>query len=95
MSLGEFRASRNRLIAELELLRLSVREMGIEETTTDLVLDRASRLISVANDCVNERELDRVRAQLGRLQNVVHEAVHRSASIGASTESRQAPESPG
>jgi len=84
MSLSEFKASRNRLIAELALLLLEVREMRIEEATTDLVLDRASRLISMANDCVNEKELDRVRAQLGRLQSVLHEAVNRSTTGGAS-----------
>ena len=84
MSLNEFKASRNRLVAELALLLLDVREMRIEEATADLVQDRASRLISAANDCVSEKELDRVRAQLGRLQSVVHEAVNRSITGDAS-----------
>ena len=82
MSLCEFKASRNRLVAELALLRLEVREMRIEEATADLVLDRASRLISMANECVSEKELDRVRAQLGRLQSVLHEAVNRGVTGG-------------
>ena len=84
MSLSEFKASRNRLVAELALLRLEVREMRIEEATADLVLDRASRLISMANECVSEKELDRVRAQLGRLQSVLHEAVNRGVTGGTS-----------
>jgi len=79
MSLAEFKASRNHLVAELALLLLDVREMRIEEATADLVLDRASKLISIANDCVTERELDNVRAQLGRLQSVLHEAVNRNS----------------
>jgi len=86
MSLNEFKVSRNRLVAELTLLLLDVREMRIEEATADLVLDRASKLISIANDCVSEKELDRVRAQLGRLQSVVHEAANRSIMGTASAE---------
>jgi len=80
MSVAEFKASRNHLVAELTLLLLDVREMKIEEATADLVFDRASKLISVANDCVSERELDKVRSQLGRLQSVLHEAVNRNSA---------------
>jgi len=84
MSMSEFKASRNRLVAELALLLLDAREMRIEEATADLVLDRASRLISVANECVSEKELDRVRVQLGRLQSVLHEAANRRVTGSAS-----------
>jgi len=84
MSLGEFKASRNRVVAELALLLLEVREMRIEEVTADLLLDRASKLITMANECVNERELDKVRAQLGRLQSVLHEAVNRNSEAEGS-----------
>jgi len=80
MSVEEFKASRNRLVAELTLLLLDVREMRIEEATADLVLDRASKLITMANDCANERELDKVRSQLGRLQSVFHEAISRDST---------------
>jgi len=84
MSLGEFKASRNRVVAELALLLLEVREMRIEEVTADLLLDRTSKLITMANECVNERELDKVRAQLGRLQSVLHEAVNRNSETEGS-----------
>jgi hypothetical protein len=80
MGVEEFKASRNRLVAELTLLLLDVREMRIEEATADLVLDRASKLITMANDCANERELDKVRSQLGRLQSVFHEAIGRNSA---------------
>jgi len=89
MSMSEFKASRNRLVAELALLLLEVREMRIEEATADLVFDRASKLISIANDCVSEKELDRVRVQLGRLQSVLHEAVNRGVTGGVPAHARR------
>ena len=67
------------------LLFLDVRELGLDEATNDLVQDSASRLISKAGDRVSERELDRVRADLGRLQRVVHEALERNGAGGAAT----------
>ena len=84
MSSGEFAARRDRTVAELKLLHLEVGEMGLDEATTDLVLDRANRLISKAKDCASERELDRVNGDLGRLQAVVHEALHNGAARRAS-----------
>ncbi len=74
MSLGDFKASRNALIAELRLLIIGVSESGLDEHTADLVIDKATSLMRRADDSVTERELDKLRTPQGRLQDVAHEA---------------------
>jgi hypothetical protein len=52
-----------------------------EKATADLSMDRASKLISMAEDCDSEKELGKVGAQLDRLQSVPHEAINRSSGV--------------
>ena len=63
--------------AELRLLIMDVSEMGLDEDTVEIVVDKARGLLTKVDDSMTERELDRVKVELGRLQAVVHQAVLR------------------
>jgi hypothetical protein len=73
----EFKAEQSLLGSELKLLIMDVREMGLDEDTVEIVVDKASLLISRVGESVTEKELDRVKNELGQLQAVVHQAVLR------------------
>lgn len=77
MGLSEFKAEQGKLGAEIKLLIIDVSEMGLDEDTTEIVVDKARGLISKIDDSVTERELDRIKDELGRLQSVVHQAIIR------------------
>lgn len=77
MGVNEFRAEQGKLGAELKLLIIDVEEMGLDPDTTEIVVDKARILISKIDDSVTERELDRIKDQLGRLQSVLHQALLR------------------
>ena len=77
MGISEFKAEQGKLGTELKLLILDVEEMGLDEDTTEIVVDKARGLISRIDDSVNERELGRIRDELGRLQSVLHQALLR------------------
>ncbi|HEV2138998.1 MAG TPA: hypothetical protein VGR53_09150 [Nitrososphaerales archaeon] len=77
MGVSEFKAEQSKLSAELKLLIIDVEEMGLDEDTTEIVVDKARGLISRLDDSVNERELNRIKDELGRLQSVLHQALLR------------------
>ena len=77
LGVSEFRAEQSKLGAELKLLIIDVEEMGLDEDTTEIVMDKARGLISKLDDSVNERELNHVKEDLGRLQSVLHQALLR------------------
>ena len=77
MGISEFKAEQGKLGAELKLLIIDVEEMGLDEDTTEIVVDKARGLISRIEDSVTERELDRIKDELGRLQSVLHQAILR------------------
>jgi hypothetical protein len=77
LGISEFKAEQAKLSAELKLLIIDVDEMGLDEDTLDIVIDKAKGLISRIDDSVTERELDRIKEELGRLQSVVHQAMIR------------------
>ena len=81
MGVGEFKASQSTIVAELRLLIIEVAEMDFDEDSKDLVLDRATGLIEKVDDSVSERELDRIRVDLGRLQIVIRQAVKRGKGL--------------
>lgn len=57
---------------------MDVMEMNLEEYAADLIEEKALDLIAKANDSARERELDKIREEMGRLQNVAHQACKRS-----------------
>ena len=77
LGVSEFRAEQSKLGAELKLLIIDVEEMGLDEDTTEIVMDKARGLISKLDDSVNERELNHVKEDLGKLQSVLHQALLR------------------
>jgi hypothetical protein len=77
LGVSEFKAEQAKLGAELKLLIIDVEEMGLDEGTTEIVADKARGLIWMLDDSVNERELDRIKEDLGRLQSVLHQALLR------------------
>src|SRR5712692_7425683 len=77
LGISEFKAEQGKLGAELKLLIIDVEEMGLDEDTTEIVVDKARGLISRIEDSVTERELDRIKDELGRLQSVLHQAILR------------------
>ncbi len=76
----EFIAARSRISSELKMLVLEAREMGLDEDTLDIVADRANRLLFNLDGATEEKELDRVESDLGRLQIVVRQAAKRDKS---------------
>ena len=74
-----FRGAKSRLAAELSMLIVDVDEMNIDTDTAEFVADSARGLVADVEDAVNERELSRIEADLGRLQVVVHQALKRGA----------------
>jgi hypothetical protein len=77
LGVSEFKAEQGKLSAELKLLIIDVDEMGLDPDTTEMLADTARGLISRLEDSVSERELDRVKEELGRLQSVLHQALLR------------------
>lgn len=77
MGISEFKAERGALAAELKLLILDVGEMGLDDDTVEVVVDKANGLLAKVDDSVSEKEMDRIRTDLGRLQIVIHQAVIR------------------
>ena len=77
MGISEFKAEQGKLGSELKLLIIDVEEMGLDEDTTEIVVDKARGLISRIEDSVTDRELDRIKDELGRLQSVLHQALLR------------------
>jgi hypothetical protein len=77
LGVNEFKVEQGKLGAELKLLIIDVEEMGLDEDTSEIVVDKARGLLSRIDDSVTERELDRVKEELGRLQSVVHQAMIR------------------
>lgn len=77
MGVSEFKEEQGKLGAEIKLLIIDVEEMGLDEDTTEIVVDKARGLISRLDDSVKERELDRIKDELGRLQSVLHQALLR------------------
>ncbi|MDA4127657.1 MAG: hypothetical protein OK452_10745 [Thaumarchaeota archaeon] len=77
MGVSEFKAEQGKLNAELKLLIIDVEEMGLDPDTVEIVVDKARGLISKIDDSVTERELDRIKDELGRLQSVLHQALLR------------------
>ncbi len=59
------------------MLVLEAKEMGLDEDTLDIVADRANRLLFSLDGAIEERELNRVESDLGRLQIVVRQAAKR------------------
>ena len=77
MGASEVRAEQGILSAELKLLIIDVEEMGLDESTAEIVIDKARALLTKLDGSLTEKELDRIRVELGRLQAVVHQAVLR------------------
>ncbi|MDA4126864.1 MAG: hypothetical protein OK452_06655 [Thaumarchaeota archaeon] len=77
MGINEFKAEQGNLSAELKLLIIDAGEMGLDEDTEEIVVDKARGLIARIDDSVTERELDRIKDELGRLQSVLHQALLR------------------
>jgi hypothetical protein len=77
LGLSEFKAEQGKLSAELKLIIIDVDEMGLDPDTTEIVVDKARGLLSRIDDSVTERELDRIKEELGRLQSVLHQALLR------------------
>ncbi len=77
LGISEFKADQSKLSAELKLLIIDVGEMGLDPDTEEIVVDKARGLISRIDDSVSERELDRIKDELGRLQSVLHQALLR------------------
>jgi len=77
LGISEFKAEQGKLSAELKLLIMDVGEMGLDPDTEEIVVDKAKGLIERIDDSVTERELDRIKDELGRLQSVVHQAIIR------------------
>ena len=59
------------------MLIIDVGEMGLDDDTADFITDRASHLISMLDSADEEREVDKVESDLGRLQVVVRQALKR------------------
>lgn len=74
---SEVRAEQGILIAELKFLIIDVEEMGLDESTAEIVIDKARAMLTKLDDSLTGKELDRIRVELGRLQAVVHQAVLR------------------
>ena len=79
MGFRELASSKSRLAAELKMLIIDVGEMGLDEDTADFVTDRASHLISILDSADEERDIDKVESDLGRLQVVVRQALKRKS----------------
>jgi hypothetical protein len=77
LGVNEFKADQGKLSAELKLLIIDVDEMGLDPDTTDMLADKARVLLSRIDDSVTERELDKIKEELGRLQSVLHQALLR------------------
>jgi hypothetical protein len=77
---ADFRGVKSRLAAELRMFIIDVHEMRIDADTADFVTDRAGGLVAKIEDAVNERELNRIESDLGRLQVVVHQALKRNGN---------------
>jgi hypothetical protein len=77
LGINEFKAEQGNLSAELKLLIIDAGEMGLDEDTEEIVVDKARGLIARIDDSVTERELDRIKDELGRLQSVLHQALLR------------------
>lgn len=77
MGINEFKAEQGKLSAELKLLIIDVGEMGLDPDTEEIIVDKARGLIAKIDDSVSERELDRIKDGLGRLQSVLHQALLR------------------
>ena len=77
MGINEFKAEQGKLSAELKLMIIDVGEMGFDADTEEIIVDKARGLIAKIDDSVTERELDRIKDELGRLQSVLHQALLR------------------
>ena len=75
----EFRSSQSALIAELQLLMMDVSESGLDSDTVELLVEKADDLIGLVAESAREEQLDRVRTDLGRVQNVFHQAKKRTS----------------
>lgn len=81
MTVSEFKASQSALVSEIQLLIMNIREMALDEDTSDFLEDEAVGLIGRTNDSVKERELDLVRRDLEGLQSAVHQAYKRNWTL--------------
>ena len=77
MGINEFKVEQGKLSAELKLMIIDVGEMGLDADTEEIIVDKAGGLIAKIYDSVTERELDRIKDELGRLQSVLHQALLR------------------
>ena len=83
MGEADFRGVKSRLAAELRMFIIDVHDMKIDADTVDFVTDRAGGLVAKIEDAVNERELNRIESDLGRLQVVIHQALKRHGNQAA------------